>query len=129
MTYAQLIEKHGKTHTEKDEKWFASSSQLDGTPSDENGNILQSCKKSPSAAGWDHAGEDFSEVCQASELVAQRQLNFANRAYNVIATTPGNAKGTVCEAAVTRAKNMAVKSVWNINLKNKRLLFIYGCAF
>jgi hypothetical protein len=74
-------------------------------------------------------GEDCGEVRQTSELVAQRQLNLANRAYNVKATTPGNAKGTVCKGAVTRAKNMAVKSVWNINLKYNGLPFVYGGAF
>lgn len=64
-----------------------------------------------------------------SELVAQRQLNLANRAYNVIATTPGNAKGTISDVPVTRAKNMAVESVWNVNLKDDGLIFMYGCAF
>jgi hypothetical protein len=68
-------------------------------------------------------------VRQTSELVAQGQLNLANRAYNVKATTPGNAKGTVCKAAVTRAKNMAVKSVWNVDLKDDGLPFIYGGSF
>ncbi len=38
MTSAKQIEKDGVPHTENDPEWFASSSQVDGTPSDENGN-------------------------------------------------------------------------------------------
>ena len=118
MTSVEQNENEGVNHTENDQEWFAASSQLDGTPSGENRKNLQLPKKLLLPQCGAAGGEGFGDVCQASELVAQRELNLANRADNGTATTPGIAKRIVYNAPITRAKNMAVKSVWNINLKN-----------
>src|ERR1700693_218790 len=118
MTSVEQNENEGVNHTENDQEWFAASSQLDGTPSGENRKTLQLPKNLLLPQCGAAGGEGFGDVCQASELVAQRELNLANRADNGTATTPGIAKRIVYNAPITRAKNMAVKSVWNINLKN-----------
>lgn len=73
-------------------------------------------------------GEGFNEECQGLELVAQRELNLANGAYNGEVTL-GSTKCIVSNSTIKRAKDMAVESVWNINLKNNGLIFAYGCAF
>jgi hypothetical protein len=62
MASVEQNENEGVNHTENDQEWFASSSQLDGTPSDENGSTCNLPKKS-SCRGAERQEERVSVMC------------------------------------------------------------------
>ena len=70
----------------------------------------------------------FVAVCLPSEFVPQRELYLASRAHD--SKVPfGGTEITVRNAAIKRAKNVAIKGIWYINLKNDGLMLEYGCPF
>src|SRR5580700_2971697 len=89
--------------------------------------ILQPPQEAP-CRGVKPRQEKISVKFLTSELVAQRKLNLANRAYDGKIAL-GGAKCKVCDATIQSVKDMAVEGIGNINLEDNRLPFIYGSTF